>query len=573
MLHSLHINNIALIKNLTIDFTIGLNILTGETGAGKSIIIDSLNFLLGARADKTLIKSGEAQSKVTGVFLVDSKKQFVKEFFEKLDIPLESEVIITRQMGLNKKSTTKVNGEFVTASMLKAFTPHLIDIHGQNEHQFLLDNTNQLTIIDNFGAKELRSYKQNYFKQFELLKEINFKIKALGGSEEDRTRQMDLLNYQINELEGAKLDAQEEIDLKERLKLMQNSEKLTKAVSDAHLNFESSLEGNMIGKISSAITSLRSVEGLDTEIAKLTSRLDSIKLELDDATSELALLQNNYSFDEAEFERVDERIDYIKKLKRKYGSHEASIKSTLAYLEKAKERLFALESSYEALNKFKKQKRDVLISLLISCTQLSEKRQAVARSLSGLIVSELCELGMKDAKLEVSFKFLPTLEELEDVITTGGVDVVEFMFSANLGEPVKALNKIISGGEMSRFMLAIKTITSKTDNIDTMVFDEIDSGISGKMAQAVSKKMAKISKNHQVLVVSHLPQIAAMADTHFYIEKTSNNFTTNTNVKQIDGESIVKEIARMLSGDVLTANSINNAKELKEVSNNYKNSL
>ncbi|MDD4211414.1 MAG: DNA repair protein RecN [Clostridia bacterium] len=570
MLQSLKISNIALIQELTINFKNNLNILTGETGSGKSIIIDSLNFLLGARADKTLIRTGESDARVVGVFILEKTGEFVESFFAKLNIEPDSTIIISRQMNINGKSITQVNGEFVTASMIKELTPYLIDIHGQNEHQFLLSSKNQLTIIDDYFYKMIDNIKQDYLLTFNEIKQVNAGILSFGGSKEDRLRQIDLLEYEINEITSAKLDEKEEEELFVTLKRLQNAEKIANNLTTATYNLENLGASGIVGALSLAINSLDAVASYDDSIAKLSDRLHSAKLELEDATFELNDLASSLEFDQNEFDRVDERLDEIKRLKRKYGS---TIEEVLNYLQKATIKLDNLMSSAEELEKLNKQKQNLLKELLLKATKLSNARKQGAKELTQAILAELVDLGMPNAKLEIEFNDLATLEDIESVSTSNGVDQVEFMFSANLGEPVKLLTKIISGGEMSRFMLAIKTIIAKTDNIPTMVFDEIDTGISGKMAQAVSKKLAIISKTHQVLVVSHLPQIAAMADNHYYIEKKVESGKTLTKVMLVEGNLLIEEIARMLSGVKLTDASISNAAQLKDECNKYKLSL
>jgi DNA repair protein RecN (Recombination protein N) len=570
MLHSLKIKNIALIDELTINFKNNLNILTGETGSGKSIIIDSLNFLLGARADKTLIRTGESEARVVGVFEVDEKAEFVKSFFEKLGVEADSTIIISRQMQAGGKSLTQVNGEFVSANMLREFTPYLIDIHGQNEHQFLLSAKNQLTILDSHSFKTINPLKERYLSTLNNLKQVNSQIAAFGGSEEERLRQIDLLEHEVNEITLANLSEDEEEELQKSLKRLQNAEKIANNLTTATYNLENIGQGGVVGVLSLAISSLNAVADYDNNIQNLVERLNSSKLELEDVSYELSNLAENLEFDQNEFDRLDERLDEIKRLKRKYGGTIEEVKN---YLANSADKLNKLKNSAEELDKLNKQKNNLLEELLNKAIKLSNARKLSAKDLSRLILAEVADLGMPNAKLEIVFEDLPNPKNLEQKITSNGLDAVEFMFSANLGEPVKPLTKIISGGEMSRFMLAIKTITAKTDNIETMVFDEIDTGISGKMAQAVSKKLAVISKSHQVLVVSHLPQIAAMADNHYYIEKKVEQGKTLTKVSQIKGQALIEEIARMLSGIKLTGSSISNANNLKEECNNFKLSL
>jgi DNA repair protein RecN (Recombination protein N) len=570
MLHSLKIENIALIKDLTIDFKNNLNVLSGETGAGKSIIIDSLNFLLGARADKTLIRTKESEARVVGVFSVDCNSQFVKDFFNKLQMPVEDTVIISRQMNANAKSITKVNSEFVTSSLLKQLTSHLIDVHGQNEHQFLLNNKNQLAIIDNYSQNTISKLKQEYINVLNEVQKVNEQINSFGGSEQERLKQIDLLEYEINEIDNANLSIDEEEELTTKFKKMQNAEKIANSLTLVNNAFEDSVQGGVLHRLATAKTNLNTVEDYDKELQTLSSRLDSTKLELEDIVFELNNFADSLEFNAEEFEKVDDRMDHIKKLKRKYGPQ---IQDVLDYLQLANKKLYKLQNSKKEIDKLNAIKTQLLQKLLTKANKLSEQRKQNAKDLTKEILSHLKDLGMQDSQLDIVFNTMPTLETIEETATNNGVDKVEFMFSANLGEPVKTLNKIISGGELSRFMLAIKAVVAVSDNIPTMIFDEIDTGIGGKMAQAVSKKLAIISKQHQVIVISHLPQIAAMADHHLFIEKNVKNKTTLTSIKEIKNDVLINEIARMVSGANLTNEAINNAKKLKEECNEFKINL
>lgn len=567
MLQHLKINNIALIEDLNLTFYSKLNVLTGETGAGKSIIIDSLNFLLGARADKTLIRSGQTQAKVVGVFVLEEKVKEVTAFFEKNNLEYDDTVIISRQMSENGKSVTQINGEFVTASMLKELTSYLIDIHGQNEHQLLLNTVNQLEMIDAYKQKEINNKKQAYQEVLHKLKEVNQHLLSFGGSEEDRLRQIDLLEYEVNEINLANITQEEEEELTLRLKKLQNIEKIANNVSEANVQLESG-QGGVLASLTSALHNLNAVSAYDSTIETLVERLNSSKLELEDVIYELNDMASSLEFDEKEYEQVDERLELIKKLKRKYGG---SVEQVLTYLKEASEKLHALKNSKEEIDKLQKEKRSILKELLEAGVALRKERETSANELTSAILEELKDLGMPHAKLVMQFCDLPSLEKLERAYKQNGLDEVEFLFSANLGEPVKPLNKIISGGEMSRVMLSFKTVL--TGDIPTFVFDEIDAGISGKMAQAVSKKLAKISRNHQILVVSHLPQIAAMADNHFFIEKTVIEGKTKTHVELIKEDKVIEEIARMLSAEKLTDASKNNAKQLKEDATLFKNNF
>jgi DNA repair protein RecN (Recombination protein N) len=570
MLHTLKITNVALIEQLTIQFKPNLNVLSGETGAGKSIIIDSLNFLLGARADKTLIRSGQNEAKVVGVFHLDNFNEGVAAFFEKTGIVKEDVLIISRQMNINGKSITQVNGEFVTATMLRALTSYLIDIHGQNEHQFLLNAKNQLSLIDEFMLEEISKAKQNYLVSYGQLKAVNEQIDSFGGSEEERLKQIDLLNFEINEIMAVELSEEEEERLSLELKRMQNIEKIATQLNNALQLLEGARENGLVSSLAQVIHYLNSVSQYDSAIEECANRLESVKLELADVILEVSAQSSNVEFDEKEYEKLDDKLEQIKKLKRKYGG---SIASVHAYLEETEKKLNELQNSKERLDELSIKKQQILKDLLEKGTLLHNLRKQSAKQLTDAVLKELIDLGMPNANLNISFLELPNKYELEEKLTKNGLDEVEFLFSANLGEPLKPLSKIISGGEMSRFMLAIKTIAAKSDEIDTMIFDEIDTGVSGKMAQAVSKKLAKISRAHQVIVVSHLPQISAMADTHYYIEKVIEQNKTLTKIRQLQEDEMLEEIARMLSSENVTEASKQNAFELKQEGNYFKKQL
>ena len=570
MLHTLKITNIALIDELTIEFKNSLNVLTGETGAGKSIILDSLNFLLGARADKTLIRSGKTDAKVVGVFSIEKENSVVNAFFEKLGLIKEDVIIISRQMNISGKSITQVNGEFVTATMLKELTSYLIDIHGQNEHQFILNTAHQLQLLDNFDESSILPIKLSYQELLKKLTNVNEKLSLFGGSEEERLRQIDLLAFEVEEIEKANLILEEDTHLLEELKKIQNIEKITSALNLALANLEGMGANSILVNLSGAIHSLNTVSEYDNNIKETLNRIESAKLELEDITYEISSMTQSFEFNQEEYDKLDERLEEIKRLKRKYGG---SIENVLTYLDETKVKLHELSTSKERFEALQKEKEAILKGLFLEGTKLHNIRAEVAQKLVKVVLDELYDLGMPNSKLQIEFNELPNLESLEENALSSGLDNIEFYFSANLGEPVKPLNKIISGGEMSRFMLAVKTVAINKNDIQTMIFDEIDSGISGKMAQAVSKKLAKISRNHQVIVVSHLPQISAMADYHYYIEKVIINDKTLTKVKEIEGEERINEIARMLSAENLTDASKINALTLKHECEEYKLSL
>lgn len=568
MLKSLIIDNIALIDHLELSFDAGLTVLTGETGSGKSIIIDSLAFVLGDRADKTLIKYGADTAEVTALFQIGNDSR-IKDKLESLGFSSESEVLVTRRMSLNGKNDARINGKTVTLAMLKDICSDLVDIFGQGQHLALLNENNQLDVLDSFcdfnGVDvELQE------KLLPELISINKRLDSFGGSDAERMRLLDILKYQIDEIERAELDVNEEAELIENHKRILNLEKIIAAISAATMALDA--EKGAINSTSEASNALKPVCSVDGEIGDLQNRLQSCSLELEDVNSSLQDLLARYDISQDEIERVEERLELIKTIKRKYGS---TIEEVLSFFDKIQKQYDEMLNATELIAELQRNKLDVLNKMYQLASLKSVERKRVAKLLAERIMRELCDLGMKNTNFVVQFQEESvTFDEYASSPCANGFDKVEFLMSANVGEPLKPLSKVISGGEMSRFMLAIKNITAQAEKIPTMIFDEIDTGISGNIARTVAEKLAAVSadqqQGYQCIVITHLPQIAAMADDNLLVHKYQDGGRTHTSVERLSAsEGKVQEVARLMGG--VGVNSTASAAELVEWCNGFKN--
>ena len=560
MLESISIKNIALIESADIEFDNSLNVLTGETGAGKSILLDSIGLLLGDRIDKTLLRNGADDCKVTGKFsLNDFSKKYFKNFCERYDLEYDDEIIITRSYSIEGKSSIKINGQIITLSMLKELCSNLVNTYGQNENQVIFDAQNHLKILDAFASTSNTPEYREYVSLFAKLKEIEAKLNEFGGSDEYRLRQIDLLKYDIDEIESAQICLEDFEDLQNKRRLMLN---IGKIISNTTLA-ENCLGGDMLSLINKAKNAIEQASGYDDKLLDIASRMDVARLELEDIFETVKSYNQNCDFDENEQQKIEDRYSLYNKLMRKYGN---SVENVLQKLEEMKAELNNLTNADKLIAELNFSKDEVCKKLLEVGNKITEYRKCSAEKLSGLILNNLKNLNMKNSKLK--FDFTHTVK-----FNSNGLDKVELLFSANLGEEVKPLNKIASGGEISRFMLALKSVIAKQDNMPTMIFDEIDTGISGATSEAVAKQMAIIGRHHQVIVVTHSHQIASMADTNFLIEKFEIDNKTITKVKKLNQTEKVQEIARFMSGDNMNNAAIDNAKLLIMEQEEYKKSL
>ena len=565
MLKSLDIQNVALIDNLSIDFSSNLTVMTGETGAGKSIIIDSLCFVLGEKANKGLIKQGRDFMKVIASF----SSPFVKEveiFLNENDIDFDDEIVLSRKLTTDGKGELRINGAVVSATAFKKLSVLLVDINGQHEHQKLLNEKYHLGIVDLF-IKNGKLF-QDYKKEYEMLQNIDRQIASLNGSTQNQERMLDLLSYQIEEIENAKIEQDEDEILTQKKILMQNSSKIYDSLALAYSKFDGNM--SIIDGIKGALSSLSSIAKYDESLNAIIERLENLKYEAMDISSTIFEKKENCNFDEGEFEEIDSRLDKIKMIKRKYG---ATLNDVFEFLAQAKNDYNKIKNSRETLEKLLLDKEKLLNILYEKATSLSEERRKVACEFEKRTNDELKDLGMKNARFKVLFNDIPSFENSEKMFNSNGFDQIKFMFSANLGQDLKPLSDIISGGEASRFMLALKNILADVDNVSLMVFDEIDSGISGEVAYKVACKIANISKKHQVVSVSHLPIICAMADKNLFVEKFIVDNNTSVAVKTLVGDDVFEEISRLSGGATHSANSLMHAKEMKSRCDEFKKSI
>ena len=538
MLSTLHIKNIGIIDDLSINFEEGFNVLTGETGAGKTLIIGSLAILSGGRFSKEMIRKGEECSLIEASIFVPQS-----EFAE------DGNIIISREVYSNGRNTCKINGNLVTVSELKRIMSKIIDIHGQHDNQNLLDNTKHIVYLDSFIGDELFKMKQEYQEYFNKYNEIKNKLKNNYGDETEKTRRLDLLRYQYNEIDVANLKIGEDLELEEKHNIMMNSEKLKENLEEIDENINS----NAIEYISNSIRCLEKIEDYGEIYKSKLAELKSIYYELQETARDLSSLKDEANFDEYERDEVERRLDIIFSLKRKYGN---SIEEILEYKSKLAEEIEQIENVEEINKKLRIEQKEIESKMNNLCTLMNEKREKYGIILSEKINNELKDLEMPNACFNIKI-------EKEASFNINGNDKIEFAISTNIGEESKELIKIASGGEMSRIMLAIKTVLADIDEVPILVFDEIDTGISGKAAKAVAEKMKIISNKHQTLCITHLPAIAAQGDNNFYIYKEVKNGKTRTNIKKLNEEETIFEIARISNGDI-TDVAIENAKELRK---------
>lgn len=565
MITSLYIQNVALISKLSLSFDSGLTVLSGETGSGKSIIIDSLTFVLGERADKSMIKHGEEKAFVEVVFDVKKDSSCAKVLAE-LGFDDDDTLVISRTLTQSGKNECRVNGRVCSASMLKQITVTLVDVFGQSQHLNLLKLDKQLEVLDGFCNFE--GHFDKYYGYLADYKHAVFELSKFGGNDAERERQIDVLKYQIDELETADLSVEEENELLAMHKRVVNLEKIVSSLNDS-LTFLSNNEPNAISCLSMASNSLSFATNFDDKIADLQQRLDSARIEVEDVAETLQDVLRESDYNPYEIDKMEARLEKIRTIKRKYGG---SVEKALEFLQDAKEEYNRLVNATETICNLNQDKAFALNKMYQEAQEISKIRRNVALSLQQKVETELSDLGMKGAKLSISFTDMPSLEQFEHQFTTKGCDRVEFLFSANVGEPLKPLNKVISGGEMSRFMLAIKNITAKVENIPTMVFDEIDTGISGNTASMVAQKLACVSKDYQCLVITHLPQIVAMADNNLVISKSQIDGATHSTTKLVETfEEKVNEVSRLMGsvGEHASAS----AQELIAWCDNYKKML
>ena len=546
MLTSLKIENVAIIESAAIEFGCGLNVLTGETGAGKSIVIDSINAILGERTSRDIIRTGAQSAKVYAVF--EDVNERVRNFLDENGIDCEDGVlIINRTLSREGKNVCRINGAPVTVSMLREIGGELIDIHGQHDNQSLLSPEKHCGFVDSFAgnADLIADYREKYGR----FCEIRSKLKKLTTDESSKTQRIDFLTYQIDELEKAKITIGERDELKARKSLINNSQKVIESLNIAYEALKA--DGAGIDMITDAESEIANASAYMETLGEASEKITDIRYELEDIAETVRDAMTEVDFDPSELEDIDERLDLLYRLSKKYGDTEEEM---LEYLEKARAELDNIAFSEERVKELQKQKKEALAETETAACKLTESRKTAGEKLSNAICSELEFLDMPNVRFVV---------KCNDIgLTENGKDEIEFLISANAGEEPKPLAKIASGGELSRIMLAIKNVLAETDGVDTMIFDEIDTGVSGRAAQKIAMKLRSASKGRQVICVTHLAQIAAQGDVHLYISKSVSDGKTYTNIKSLIEEERVAEIARIMGGMEITKLQLESAREM-----------
>ena len=551
MLQNLHVKNLALIKETEVEFKEGLNILSGETGTGKSIIIGSINLALGEKVQKEMLRDNADTALVELVFFVDNPATL--EAVRALGIEVEDETIILSRKITAGRAIARINGEAVSASKMREAAALLIDIHGQHEHQSLLSKRKHLEILDLFAKDLLREQKQKLSVCYREYRKLLDELEQSDSDTEERARELSFLEYEVKEIEDANLTLGEDVELEEQFRKYSNGKKILDAIHAVQAATAEEDE-SASERISRAVRELAGVSGYDKRVEELEKQLTEIDNLLGDFNHEVASYLSEEEFDNEIYFEIEKRLDFINHLKSKYGN---SIEQILESYNSKCERIAVLKDYDEYLNqllsKINHKKQEL--------TQLSDEVSAIRQKESIMLTKAICQALMDLNFLDVRF----TMEFRKIDFTENGTDEVEFMISTNPGEPLKPLGKVASGGELSRIMLAIKTVLAENDHIETLIFDEIDSGISGRTAQMVSEKMNELGRSHQIICITHLPQIAAMADTHFLIEKSVENDTTVSHIHELSDEESVQELARMLGGVEITDKVVENAREMKKM--------
>ena len=559
MLVSLHVKNLALIDETEVYFGNGLNILTGETGAGKSIIIGSVNLALGAKADKEMIRTGADHALVELIFQIDKQEQL--QAVKELELPIEDDgTIILQRRIMQGKSICKVNGESVSAKQVRKLAEILIDIHGQHEHQSLLQATRQLEILDEYAGERLLvvkdKLKECYVNHQEVLKELS----RNDVDEDTRKRECSLAEFEVQEIEQAALKCGEDEELEKSYQKLIHAQKIQEAITAAHQmsGYENGAAGDSIGR---ALREIKTVSSYDETLQEFEKQLLDIDSLLNDYNRAAADYLSNLEFDGGLFEEVEKRLDIVNHLKAKYGN---TIEEIIAYQKKMQAKLEQYQDFDAYREKLMQEEATLKKELLQLCKEVSVIREENAKNLAESMKKALVDLNFIDVAFEIQ------VQPNEEKISSNGYDQISFMISTNPGEALRPLAQVASGGELSRIMLALKTVLADKDEIETLIFDEIDTGISGKTAWKVAEKMGILGKAHQLICITHLPQIAAMADTHFQIVKSVTGERTATQIQEMNEQESVEELARMLGGASITENVLNNAKEMKDLARKSK---
>ncbi|MDN7240506.1 DNA repair protein RecN [Planococcus sp. N028] len=561
MLRELDIRNFAIIDTLSVSFSEGLTVLTGETGAGKSIIIDAVHLLAGGRGSQEFIRHGSNKAEIEGLFTLDNEKHPVFRKLEELGLPSsEGDIVLRRELNDKGKNVCRINGKLVTISILREIGGVLIDIHGQHETQELMDEKQHLHLLDQFAGGSLSKARESYAHTFEKYSRLKREFASYNENEQQIAQRIDLLTFQLREISAAELVAGEEEELMQERKKLQNFNKIYESVSAAHEAIQGESKG--LDWVGSAMSELEHAASVDEQLVAHSETLSGAFYQIQDVSVEIKRIIDDMEFDPERLNQIEQRLALIQSLKRKYG---ASVEDILLYHETQADELDKLLNRDKRLQLDQEKLKELTEDLRIEAEELTMLRKKAAKKLGQAIMEQLQELHMGKASFEVNFDALPN-----NKFDRNGRDAISFYISTNLGEPLKPLTKVASGGELSRMMLALKTIFSKHQGVTSLIFDEVDTGVSGRVAQAIAEKIAAISVHSQVLCISHLPQVAAMADQHLFIEKRVEKQRTITAVHELSGQERTEEMSRMLSGAEITELTLQHAEELLTLAHDRK---
>ena len=565
MLSELNIKNFALINELNIKLQSGFNVLTGETGAGKSIILDALDILMGARAYKEVIRTGESSAYIEALFHPDKKDEIDNILSENGVSSEDDMLLISREIKEDGRNKGRINGQLVTVSLIQEIAPYLVDIHGQHEQQSLLDEDTHLMILDQYIKNDIKDLKADVRDYFSQIQSVKTKLNNIDIDEQSRARKVDLYQFQIDEIKKANLEKGEDKSLFQEYKKLNNMEEIYALCGeiDNLINAEDYNQEGMMDKVGHYMKNLEEFTEYDDRLADFHQSLQNVYYELEELSFGLDDYISSVDFDQQKLKKVEERLDLINRLKRKYGD---SIPEILEYKEELKEKLSELKNQEKIIEELNSKLEKLKEKYDEKAVKLSQIRKEQAEQFEKDMKAELKDLAMEKARLKVDFKKSGRTKE--------GIDDVKFLISTNPGEELKPLSKIISGGELSRAMLAFKNIMADIDRVETIVFDEVDKGIGGKTAQKLAEKLYRISTKRQLICVSHLPQVASMGDNHYYInKKTTENKKTVTNIQKLNQKEIIEELARMLGGVKLTDTTKSHAREMLKMAKEKQQSI
>lgn len=570
MLLELNIENFVLIENVNINFTEGFNVLSGETGAGKSIVIDAISLALGGKSSKNYVRTGKQKAVIQTVFTFEDKG--IKQLLDEYGIDCDDNIIIlNREIFGTGKSISRINGRIVQLTFAKKIAKMLIDIHGQHEHQSLLYTDNHLNMLDLFGNEILIKNLEKVNEKYNQLKEIEKKLKKIDQNDKERERRIDLIKFQIEEIDSCSIKDGEDSDLSKEFELLKNSEKIFEIIHESHDKISAGLDDkqSILGTLSEILANFEDICDLDENIMNFNNELQDIFYRLQDITTDMRHYGENITYDSQALFEIEKRLDTINNLKRKYGN---TIEEILEYRNKMYKELEELEDSANRIEHLKEEIEICKKEYLKLSKLLTKERKEISKDFESKMMKELKDLNFENAEFKVSIT--PNVDRNNNLVfKKNGIDKVEFLISTNPGEPLKSLSKVASGGEISRIMLAMKVILAKIDNIETLIFDEIDTGISGKTANVVGEKIALISRTHQTICITHLPQIAVMADNHLFIEKITSENQTTTLIEKLNTKDRINEISRLIGGNVITDLTLKNAKEMLNMADNTKKAL